>query len=85
MRTTVTIEPDVAKKLKERMHRDQSTFKATLNDALRRGLGQESPEPSKREVKVEPFDCGFRPGVDTHKLNQLVDELEIDDFVAQHS
>jgi hypothetical protein len=26
---------------------------------------------------------GFRPGIDPGKLNQLVDELEVDDFVGE--
>lgn len=38
MRTTVTLEPDVAAKLKELAHKRRASFKATLNDVLRKGL-----------------------------------------------
>jgi hypothetical protein len=31
---------------------------------------------------VQPHAGGFRPGIDPDKLNQLVDELEVGDFVA---
>jgi hypothetical protein len=32
---------------------------------------------------VQPHAGGFRPGIDPGKLNQLVDELEVDDFVGE--
>ena len=38
MRTTVTLDPDVAEKLKRLAHERRTSFKETLNDALRRGL-----------------------------------------------
>ncbi len=82
MRTTVTLDPDVAAKLKELAHRRRASFKATLNDALRRGL---DPHPHTTEARppyvVKPHSGGFRPGVDPDKLNQLLDELEAGDFV----
>jgi mRNA-degrading endonuclease RelE of RelBE toxin-antitoxin system len=83
MRTTVTLEPDVAAKLKELAHRRRASFKETLNDVLRQGLSSQAGtrEPPERYV-VQPHAGGFRPGVDPDKLNQLVDELEVDDFVG---
>jgi mRNA-degrading endonuclease RelE of RelBE toxin-antitoxin system len=83
MRTTVTLEPDVAAKLKELAHRRRASFKETLNDVLRKGLNSQAGtrEPPERYV-VQPHAGGFRPGIDPDKLNQLVDELEVGDFVA---
>jgi predicted transcriptional regulator len=82
MRTTVTLEPDVAARLKELAHRRRASFKETLNDVLRRGLNSQAAtrEPPPRYV-VEAHTGGFRPGIDPAKLNQLVDELEVGDFV----
>ena len=83
MRTTVTLDRDVALKLKELAHRRKASFKATLNDTLRRGLlAQASRAPAGRFV-VRPHAGGFRPGIDVGKLNQLVDQLEADDFVRE--
>lgn len=84
MRTTVTLDPDVAAKLKELAHRRRASFKETLNDVIRKGLSSQAGtrEPSERYV-VEPHAGGFRPGIDPDKLNQLVDELEIGDFIAE--
>lgn len=85
MRTTVTLDPDVAARLKELAHRRRASFKETLNDVIRKGLSapagtREHPE----RYVVEPHAGGFRPGVDPAKLNQLVDELEVGDFVFGH-
>ena len=84
MRTTVTLDPDVAARLKELAHRRRASFKETLNDVIRRGLSSQAGtrEPSGRYI-VEPHAGGFRPGIDPDKLNQLVDELEIGDFISE--
>lgn len=83
MRTTVTLDPDVAAKLKELAHRRRASFKATLNDVLRRGLAaQTSPSKRKRFV-VRPHAGGFRPGIDPGQLNQLLDELDVEDFTGE--
>jgi mRNA-degrading endonuclease RelE of RelBE toxin-antitoxin system len=84
MRTTVTLDPDVAAKLKELTHRRRASFKETLNDVLRRGLTSQggTAEPAERYL-VKAHAGGFRPGIDPGKLNQLVDELEVDDFVGE--
>ena len=84
MRTTVTLDEDVAARLKELAHRRRASFKETLNYVLRRGLTSQAGtrEPSERYV-VEPHAGGFRPGIDPAKLNQLVDELEVGNFVDE--
>jgi hypothetical protein len=84
MRTTVTLEPDVAARLKELAHRRRASFKETLNDVLRKGLTSQAgtAEPAERYV-VEPHAGGFRPGVDPDKLNQLIDDLEVGDFAGK--
>lgn len=82
MRTTVTLEPDIAAKLKELAHRRRASFKATLNDVLRKGLSAQAGtgEPAERYV-VEPHAGGFRPGVDPARLNQLLDDLDVADLI----
>ena len=84
MRTTVTLDPDVAARLKELAHRRRTSFKETLNDVIRKGLSSQvaTREPPER-YSVEPHAGGFRPGIDPDKLNQLVDELEVGDFVTE--
>lgn len=76
MRTTLTLDPDVAERLRQETRRTGKPFKQAVNDALRAGLGvQRPPKPAKRFV-VKAYDLGVRPGVDLDRINQLVDELE---------
>lgn len=84
MRTTVTLEADVAARLRELAHRSRTSFKDTLNTVLRRGLVAQAPEPAGgSRFVVEPHDGAFKPGLDLGRLNQLSDELETEAFVAK--
>jgi hypothetical protein len=80
MRTTITLDDDVAAKLKELAHRRRASFKETLNDVLRKGLTSQAAAPKPERFVVTPHSGGFRPGIDIDKLNQLADELEVEDF-----
>jgi len=82
MRTTVTLEPELARKVKALAHRRGLSFKQALNDALRRGLSVPARREVRKRYKVTPHAGGFRAGIDPGKLNQLVDQLEAEDFVA---
>lgn len=84
MRTTVTLEQDLADKLKEYARRRRASFKVALNTVLRRGLAAQDMAPSpRRRFTVEPHSSRLRPGVDPGKLNQVVDRLEAEDFVGE--
>jgi hypothetical protein len=54
-------------------------MKASVNEALRRGLGLAGRSPRPPRFTVEPHSFGFKPGVDLDRLNQLADELEADE------
>jgi hypothetical protein len=79
----VTLEPDLAKKIKALAHRRGLSFKQALNEALRRGLTAPSRPDARTRYTVEPHEGGFRPGIDSGKLNQLADQLEAEDLVAK--
>lgn len=75
MRTTVTLDPDVAAKLKEEMRRKDISFKEALNSSVRRGLERQEAKP--RPYKLPPPQrMGARPGVNLDKALQLAGELE---------
>jgi len=79
MRTTLTIDDDLAKALHEESRRTGRPFKEVVNEAVRRGLmAGAAPAKRPRRFRVHARPCGFRPGIDIKRLNQLVDELEID-------
>ena len=83
MRTTVTIDPDVAALLKEETEKSRLPFKQVLNQAIRRGLSPTANGPRK-VVRVRPHDFGFKPGIDRDRLNQLLDEMEVEDFLERY-
>jgi len=84
MRTTVTLEPDVATRLKRHAHETGSSFKAAINAVLRRGLtAQEPPASPRPPFAVRPHRGGFQPGIDHGKLNQLLDQLDVEDFAGE--
>ncbi len=85
MRTTLTLDDDVADFLKDQSRLYNKPFKQVVNDVLRRGMtaGSESPEPPP--FKVVPNHSRFVPGVDPHKLNQVNDQLEVVDFTKERT
>ena len=59
MRTTLTLDPDVAAQLKRAMRSRGDTLKDTVNAALRAGLAMLATAPSAAEgFTVEPLDLG---------------------------
>ena len=84
MRTTLTLEDDLAKKLKELARGTDRKFKEVVNDAIRKGLSLGEPPPADQErFVVRARACGFRTGVDPTKLNQLYDDLEMEDLSSK--
>ena len=79
MRTTLTLDDDLADRLKELARSSGGTFKEVVNEVLRRGLSTaEGPSEAPEPFRVIPKACGFKPGIDPLKLNQLYDDLEIE-------
>ena len=83
MRTTLTLEPDVALKLKKTMAEGKLSLKDAVNQALRIGL-EARKTPKRAPFKVEPHAFGVKPGVDLDKLNQLIDELDAEEFKRKY-
>lgn len=79
MRTTLTLDPDVASRLDAEMKRSGEGMKAVVNRALRVGLGMTDKPIAPERFTVQPHAFGFRAGTDLDRLNQLVDELEADE------
>ena len=75
MRTTLTLEPDVALKLKRKMAEQKLTLKDAVNQALRVGLAAKDA-PARVPFKVIPYRFGFLPGIDPDKLGQSDDRME---------
>ncbi|TDE10401.1 antitoxin [Jiangella asiatica] len=82
MRTTLTLDPEVARLVEEAMHRERRPMKQVVNDALRRAL---APERSRATpFRVVPHESAVRPGFDLAGFNRLADELD-DEAVMHHT
>ncbi|MEN8164431.1 MAG: CopG family transcriptional regulator [Acidobacteriota bacterium] len=80
MRTTLTLEDDLSRGLKERARASGKSFKEVVNETIRRGLSiGEGPSEDDEPFRVQAKACGFQSGVDPLKLNQLYDEMELED------
>ncbi len=83
MRTTLTLDEDVAEYLKKESRLRNKTFKEVLNEAVRKGMKPGAKSPRPRKFKVVPIRSKFVSGVDRQRLNQLNDELEAAEFVKK--
>lgn len=78
MRTTVTLDKDVERILRDAMHRSRKSFKQTLNAAVRAGLGAIAVTPGATQFVVKARTLGLRSGIDPASFNKLADDLEVD-------
>ena len=83
MRTTLTLDEDVADFLKTQSRLLDKPFKQLVNETLRRGMGPAFRERKRARFRVEPNRSALVPGVDPRRLNQLNDQLEAEDFAAE--
>lgn len=76
MRSTVTIDEDVATLLKQEMRKSGRSFKDVLNDRLRLGFTA-AKQPSRKAFKVKPINLGL-----SHydKVEEVLERLEGPDY-----
>ena len=77
MRTTLTLDEQIAKALKNAAHRTGKPFKQVVNETLRAGLAAGHNAAKARPYRVKPASLGgVMGGVDLHKALRLADALE---------
>ena len=81
MRTTITLEHDVAQRAKAARARSGKTFKQVINDALRAGFDQLDEAPKKgKPFKVKPAKMGLRAGFSYDNVAELIAQAEGEDY-----
>lgn len=76
VRTTLTIDEDVAAKLKAAMRRTGQSFRDVVNDALRRGL-MAAPRAAREPFRVDARSLGgLRPGLSLDNVGDLLERVE---------
>lgn len=81
MRTTLTLDDDVAALLRQRAKERGVSFKEVVNDALRNGLTAELPRP--RRFRVQAHNMGAQPGINFDKALQLAADLEDEEILRK--
>jgi hypothetical protein len=83
MRTTLTLDPDVAAKLKQEARRQGISFKEAVNSSLRRGLTRSAPAAAPYRVK--PRRMKAKPGLDLDQARDVADRLEDEEVLRKMS
>jgi hypothetical protein len=76
VRTTLTLDEDVAAKLKAEVRRTGRPFKQVVNELLRLGLNTPPPAEPVPPFKVRARDLGLRPGFDLDDISELIEQVE---------
>ena len=83
MRTTLTIDDDIAARIDERRRRDGRSLKQIVNELLRDGLRNAERAPATKQYRTKAHDLRMRPGFDAARLNRLVDELATEHYLER--
>lgn len=78
MRTTLTLDPDIAQQLQAAARERGVSFKEIVNSTLRRGLNS-AAEPQPYRVRARPM--GLRPGYNLDKALQLAADFEDEELI----
>ena len=81
MRTTVTLDPETERLLREAMRQRGQSFKEVLNRAVVQGLSDLQHDAADVPYVPQTFPMGLRAGNDPAHLGALGDDLEVDAFL----
>jgi predicted transcriptional regulator len=79
MRTTLTIEDDIAAELKRLRRERDRTLKDVVNDALRRGLREMRARPERKPFRTAAYDMG-KFLVDVDNVAEAICHAECENF-----
>lgn len=76
MRTTLTLDDDVAARISEEMRKRGGTLKETVNELLRAGFQAQSETKKVRRFKAQARAMGRREGIDYDNIADLLEHIE---------
>ena len=77
MRTTLTIDDDVANLLRKEIRRSGASFKETVNEYLCIGLNARQATKPPRKFVVRARNMGsLRPGISLDSISELLERIE---------
>ncbi len=74
VRTTLTIDDDIATRLDQLSRKTGASFKEIVNDTLRKGLEKRPPTPAPFRIKTR--DLGLRKGLQIDNIADLMEQLD---------
>lgn len=75
MRTTVSLDDDIANLLNQEIRRSGVSFKEAVNHYLRLGLTA-AKQPARKKFVVKPLAMGLPPGLSYDNVEELIEALE---------
>ena len=79
LRTTLTLDPDVADALRAATTRTGKSLKQVVNDSIRAGL-QEISARKPKPFRTKPFNTKLRPGISIDNVGELLAQVEGEDY-----
>lgn len=82
MRTTLTLDDDIANKLQAKARTTGKSFKQALNDTLRLGLALQSKLSNETPTpfSVRSRSLGIKEGVNYDNIGELLERIEGEDY-----
>lgn len=75
MRTTLSLDDDIANLLNKEIRRSGVSFKEAVNHYLRLGL-MAAKQPVRKKFVVKPRAMGLPPGLSYDNIGELLDAIE---------
>ena len=85
MRTTLTIDDDLAARLHEVARERSTSFRDVVNSALRAGLGAPGAPVGPKPFRTCTARIGFHPDIDLRHANRLAADIEDEDRLRSAS
>jgi len=79
MRTTLTLDEDVAQRIKNLAAKLKKPFKVVLNEALRKGLDLVEKPQKRLSYRTIPHEMGLREGLSIDNIQELLAQVEGED------
>ena len=76
MRTTLTLDEDVAAKLKAESRRAGRPFREIVNETLRRGLTSRRAAAQRQVFTIKARDLGLKQGLSLDNVAELIEHVE---------
>jgi len=76
VRTTLTLDDDLYRKLESETHRSGRTFREVVNGHLRKSLAAARRATQRKPFRLNARPMGMLPGIDLSNIERLLDKLD---------